>query len=503
MTNKYSETSPLAILEQNGVPSDLPKLVPGSNAAPKATAKRKPAPPLDTDRAGTDYVEYKLTDIANAKRLVERHSSQIRYVHASEKWHIWDNARWRADTNDTLSRLAADTCEAIWQSEVGKTKDYQDKIKLLRHAKISATEQRIRAMISLAQSDLRVIMRQQDMDADPWLLGLPNGTLDLRTGAFRPARQEDKISKIAGPKYDAPATCPLWLSVLDRIFAGDENLIGFLQRAVGYSLTGRTSEQVLFFLHGQGANGKSLILGVIKALMGEYGTNADFESFLIHRSDGPRTDLARLQGARFVSAIETGEGRNLAEGIVKQLTGEDTLTARFLYKPEFEYIPSFKLWFSSNHKPVIKGTEQAMWRRIHLVPFSVSIPENERDPKLRDKLLLELPGILNWAVAGSLAWQTQGLQTPAEVRKATEDYRTESDILGAFFSDCCEMGAMYSVPATLLFATFKEWAATTGEHPMSQTAFGRRLSERGIETEKRGPKGVRHRVGVRLNDGRS
>jgi len=258
------------------------------------------------------------------------------------------------------------------------------------------------------------------------------------------------------------------------------DVIGFIQRAVGYALTGCTSEQVLFFLYGLGANGKTTLIEVLRALLGDYAMQASFATFAERRGDGPRNDVARLAGARLVAASEAGEGTRFDEGLIKQLTGSDAVTARFLYGEDFEFHPAFKLVLAANHKPAIRGTDRAIWRRIHLVPFTVTIPEGERDPQLLGKLTAELPGILRWALDGCLAWQRDGLGAPVAVRSATLRYREEMDTIGAFLDEACRLHASGRVRAGALYPRYQAWCERVGERALSQRKLGERLAERGL-----------------------
>jgi putative DNA primase/helicase len=263
--------------------------------------------------------------------------------------------------------------------------------------------------------------------------------------------------------------------------AGRRELIHFLQKAIGYSLTGNTQEQCFFILYGTGANGKSTLLDTLLALLGSYAKQAAPDVLLSKSIDRHPTELADLMGARLVTAIETGEGRRLAENLVKQMTGGDRIKARFMRQDFFEFSPTFKLFLATNHKPQIRGTDYAIWRRIRLIPFTVTIPEEERDPTLPEKLRVELPGILAWAVRGCLAWQHEGLKPPAEVAHATEAYRTEMDVLAAFLADCCVVHRNARVKASELYHIYTQWCEDNGEHVENQRSFGMRLSERGFE----------------------
>jgi putative DNA primase/helicase len=248
-------------------------------------------------------------------------------------------------------------------------------------------------------------------------------------------------------------------------------------------------------LHGSGSNGKSTFLEVLQALLGDYGVQADFATFVEKKGDGPRNDVARLAGARMVRSSEIGEGKRLNESLVKSLTGQDTIAARYLYSEAFEFKPTFKLWLAANHKPVIRGTDHAIWRRVRLIPFTVTIRDDEKDETLKDRLLTELPGILQWAVAGCQQWLESGLRPPDVVMAATQAYQSESDILGAFLDECCELGTGLEVAAGDLYAAYRKWAKDNGEFELSQTAFGRRIEERGFDVRKNG---IKYRRGLRL-----
>src|SRR3990167_1056257 len=345
---------------------------------------------------------YNLTDLGNAERLATRNSDYLKYVPAWG-WLSWNGARW-AREEGAAWRLAKDTVRSIY-AEAERGADEKERAAIATWAMRSESRDKISSMLTLAINETEIDTLPEVFDADPWLLNCTNGALDLRTCDPHPHNPADMITRIAGTLYDPDATCPLWLEYLDRIFAGNAALIGYLRRAVGYSLTRETGEQCLFFCYGTGANGKSTFLETIRALLGDYAQTAEFTTFLAKQSENVRNDIARMAGTRFIAAIEAGEGKRLAETLVKQLTGGDTVTARYLYQDYFEYRPAFKMWLAANHKPTIRGTDNAIWRRIRLVPFTVTIPEAERDSKLSSKLRGELPGILAWAIRGCLEWQ--------------------------------------------------------------------------------------------------
>ena len=437
------------------------------------------------------------TDLGNAERLVARHGQTIRFVHGIG-WHIWDRRRWAPDDTAEIERLAKDTIRSIYGEAALQEEDKERKA-LTAHARASESNGRLKAMIERTRAEASVSLRLADLDADPWALTVQNGIVNLKTGVLGSHDPTAYSTKLAPVRYDSAAQCLRWLAFLDRVFAGDAELIAFVQRAIGYSITGATSEQVLFLLHGTGHNGKTTMLEVLRALLGDYAVHAAFETFLLHRQ-GPREDIARLDRARLVTSAEAGEGHRLDETLVKSITGGDIVVARFLFRGSFEFRPQFKLWLASNHLPEIRGTDEAIWRRIRLIPFKVGIPPADRDPELTDKLRGELPGILRWAIDGARQWQTGGLGVPDGVRVATEDYRRDSDVLGTFLDDCCEISAGTQVLATLLYETYAQWCERTGERPGTQSWFGRRLQERGFEVVKggRATQGKKVRIGLRL-----
>ncbi len=435
-----------------------------------------------------------LTDVGNAERFAAHVGRDLRYVHLSDTWFIWTGRRWQKDDTGAALRHALATIRAT-AHQADALDEEKERTRLFRHALKSEAASRIHSMLRLATSLLPVTPDQ--LDRNLWLLNCTNGTLDLRTGELRPHDRDDLLTRLAPVAYDPEAPCPRWEGFLQQVMDGNEALIGFLQRAVGYSLSGSTAEQVLFLLHGVGANGKSTFIETIRAVLGDYATQADFTTFLRQQGEGIRNDVARLVGARFVSAVEAEGGRPLAEAMVKQLTGGDTVTARFLFKEFFEFTPVFKLWLAANSRPTVSGTDNGIWRRIRLVPFTVTIPPEERDRDLVRKLAEELPGVLAWAVRGCLRWQAEGLGVPPEVEAATEAYRDEMDVLGGFLTDCCVLREGIQVTSAELYAAYLTWCEVNGERPVTRRKMGLRLSERGFE-RKRGTAGVHCWRGVGL-----
>jgi putative DNA primase/helicase len=329
------------------------------------------------------------------------------------------------------------------------------------------------------------------------LLGTGNGVVELRTGSFRQGRREDYITKTTGCPYDAGARCERFELFLDEIFEGDQELIEFLKNSIGYSLTGIVSEQGFFFLYGCGANGKSRLTETILALLGGYAVTTAPEVIAITNHDTPMHHLAELHGARFVTLPETEEGHRLAESRVKSLTGGDEITACRKYEHPFRFQPQLKLWIHGNHKPEIRGTDGGIWRRVRLIPFNAVFPPDTRDVALQEKLLAELSGVLNLAIAACLKWQRNGLQIPTRVRNATDDYRTEQDVLAEFLEDITKIVEGERVAKSTLYASYERWAKNQGvKNPWSNKAIAKNLRERGIKEEKYN--GTRYWSGLRL-----
>lgn len=430
--------------------------------------------------------EFHASDLGNGQRFARLYGDRIKYVPATDTWYGWDrpSGRWVKDEGSRRYRYAENVIGSI-HIEALMTQDEDLRRRLRQHAWRSAGGPRIREMLRIAANDGDIQTRPDIFDADPTLLAVKNGVLDLRTGTLRRARQGDYLTRMAPVEYDPQAACPIFRRFLNRIFEDNAPLIGFVQRALGYSLTGDTRERCFFLLHGAGRNGKTTLLEVFRAVMGTYAMRARAATLLTKRhEDGAAAsgDVHRLQGARFVTASEIEEGRRFGEGLIKDITGNGTITARPLYGREHDFVPQFKFWIDTNHRPVIKGTDNAMWDRVRLIPFNVRITDAELNPTLVPYLVREeLPGILAWAVEGCLGWQRErGLGAPVEVVAATQSYRDESDILSAFLTDKCIVGPQEQIPSTVLYNVYRGWANENGERPLTQTALAARLKARGF-----------------------
>ena len=353
-------------------------------------------------------------------------------------------------------------------------------------------------MIHLVRSEPGILAPMDAFDSDPWLLNVPNGTLDLRAGTLRPHRRGDHLTKLVPIAFDDSADCPLWIEFLNRVTGQNEELRAYLRRLAGYLLTGTTSEQTFHFLYGEGANGKSVFCEIIALLLGEYAMIAQPQMIMARRHSGVPNDIARLKGMRAVLMNETSQDSRFDEARLKDLTGTDSLTGRFLNREFFDFTPTHKLLLRGNHKPTIVGTDKGIWRRLHLVPFTVSIPEPEQDRGLLEKLRVELPGILRWAVVGCLEWQREGLAPPPLITQAVDEYRQESDTLGRFIDERCDCRPNALVQTSVLFGQYRDYCQQLGEPSLSQKDLAGEMERRGYR-RRRTTGGARIFEGVVLN----
>lgn len=440
-----------------------------------------------------------LTDLGNAMKLVARHGADLRYCQARSAWLVWDGCRWAWDECGEVERRARETVLSWYEDAKDLSKE--DRKKLVGHALKCESAARLRAMVDLARYEPSIPVTMAELDRDPWMLNVENGTLDLRTGELRPHHHDDLITRLVPASYDSLAECPVWLTFLDRIMDGSAEKITFLQRAIGYSLTGSTKERLFFLLHGGGKNGKTKFLQTISKLLNDYGSRIDTDSLMEAKNRGIPNDIARLKGARFVFASEGEEGKRLAEAKVKELSGGDTITARFMRGEWFDFDPEFKLWLGTNHRPNVRGNDKAIWDRIKLIPFTVRIPDEEQDKDLLEKLVAELPGVLAWAVEGCLDWQREGLTEPDDVRFANAQYRSEEDVIGNFLDDKCEIGNDLQVTKKAMYAAYKTWCEDNGERTVSQKKFSGLLKDHATVDEARmGRDMTHHWIGISLRE---
>jgi putative DNA primase/helicase len=463
---------------------------------PKKPTKVIPLYDHESDDSVKEKPQFKNTDLGNAQRLVYHFGDDLRYCYHFGSWYIWDGKRWNRDETGEIDRRAKQTVRNIYQEALEADDDRR--AALAKHAVASEARNKISNMIALSQSEEGIPVTPTQLDGDNWLLNCANGVVDLKTGKLLNHKRDYMMTNMIPTAYDPTAECPNWLKFLNRIMQDEQGrvrteLVDFLQKAVGYALTGSIKEQVMFFLYGSGKNGKSTFINTIKDLLGDYAKQSGTETFMMkQQQSAANNDIARLKGARLVSAVESEEGKRLAESLIKQLTGGEPITARFLHQEHFEFLPTFKIFFITNHKPQIRGTDPAIWRRIRLIPFTVTITAEEDDKTLPEKLRNEMPGILRWMVEGCLRWQEEGLGTPEEVTNATQGYREEMDTLSQFIDEHCVIEPTARVPSKDLYKEYQQWCEDNGEYVLAKNKFITRLKDR-LESS----------MGVRIEDYRT
>lgn len=444
-----------------------------------------------------------LNDFGNAQRLIARFGDNLLHVE-NNGWFAWDDSRWNRERgHDQALKRGHQTALAIWaewralKDKPGRG-DIDDQLKrLARHAVLSGNTGSINAMLAAAAPYLSKSI--DDLDADPLLVAAPNGTIELGLHCeFRAARRTDLLSRRLGVGFDTKKTCPRFAAFLERIMP-DEEMRDFLQRIFGYCLSGSTREQVIFLFYGTGSNGKSTLMNVVREIMGDYAMVSPISTFLVKREGGSGAeaspDVARLPGARLVTAAEPPEGARLDEGKIKEMTGGEPLVARHLNQGFFTFRPVFKAIILTNHQPIIRGVDHGIWRRIRMVPFTVEIPAEEIDRDLEAKLLDEAPAILQWMLSGFEDYRERGLDPPAAAIAAVDEYRADQDPVGEFIKACCVLtgdkqdpatGELYEIEAKRVLEAYKNWCESAGLEPLSGRVFGTKMTARGIARRKSG-----------------
>ena len=515
-----------SILEHDG---DVRSAVRAAAAALGVELKRKPSEPgarpsaepgaanIQADPLVLPTVS-RCTHLANSYRIRHYYKGRLWYA-LGLGWVMWTGKFWRSDPTsegsiatgfvDNLSRLIARESAALSRSaseesdEDRRTALMEQAESLLKWAVQSENERTIAAGLKLTKHAL--LIEYGALNADPWLFNVQNGTVDLRTGMLRPHDPDNLITFISPVTYNSVATCPNWERFLLEVFAGDAEMVAFIQRAVGWSLTGVVKERALFFLYGHaGKNGKTTMVEAIMKLVGNYGESCygygrkvGAETFMKSRNmEDNQRKAATLAGPRFICTSEVDEEHRLNEQLIKDITGGDTIEGRRLYQEAFTFKPQFKPWMYGNHKPEIRGTDDAIWSRVRLVPFEVSFKGRE-DLELGEKLEAELSGILNWAIQGCLDWQRHGLNPPEKVQAATREYREEMDVFGPFIRECCVIHREAEVRANNLWSAYKAWCADNSQREQNQTKFGKYLTAKGFTVER--SNGIK-RMGIGLLD---
>jgi len=436
------------------------------------------------------------TDSTNAMRLVKEHGRDIRYNAAWKKWVVWNGKYWEMDEGGVLIHEKGLEMVRNIYDELKKTADYRERMDIEKAAMMSESVRRRKAFVEAATWVSALRVKTDELDPNPWLLNVKNGTVDIKKGEFREHRQEDMITKIANVNYDPNADCPIWKKFVREIMDYKADIIKFVQTAAGWSLSGDISEQTMFILYGTGANGKSTFLNTIMYILGDYATATPTETFMKKTGDNFSNDVARLRSTRFVTTTEVEQGRRLSEPLIKKITGNDEMTARFLYGEFFNFKPTFKIFMATNHKPVIKGTDHGIWRRIKLIPFTERIPEEKQDKHLELKLREEASGILNWLLEGTAKWKREGLKAPKAVLLATDEYRGEMDVIGNFLKERCIQQKELSIRIRELYKAYTDWCDENNEHAVSERFLSMRLKEMGFEQTRTAE--ARYWVGIGL-----
>lgn len=425
-----------------------------------------------------DLLGPNLTDAGNAIRFARRHGANVRYCHPWEKWLVWDGCRWKQDNDGRPQSLAKEVCRALQKLVAAKMRETEDEKEKERLSDIksfalkSEASARLSAMYGVAQDEPGIPIYPDSLNTHPMLLCCPNGTVDLQTGEIREHNRADYLTQFCPTPYDPKAKCPTWLKTLADIFPagdaaevpGDQEMIGFLQRLLGYCLTGLTKEQVLPIWWGDGGNGKGTVINAITSVMGEdYSRRLPSSVLMASKGERHPTELATLFGRRFVVASETESGGRLKEALVKELTGSDKISCRRMKEDFWEFWPTHKIILVTNKRPRIIGRERGIWRRILLVPFAKSFGDGEVDKNREDKLRKETKGILAWMIAGCLEWQKKGFSEPASVREATSEYKESEDLISTWIAERCDVIATGKEKAMDLYSDYKAWMERGGQ----------------------------------------
>ena len=438
---------------------------------------------LSRDLRANKFVtgEMQFTDVTNCDYFLKAYGDIIRYCITWNKFLFWNGTNWDIDTRGRVAERCKIFVHKMYRGMRYIT-DRQLEAAFEKHLIKSESFRRIQALEGLLKISEEIKVEDFELDTNNYYFNVDKYTLNLKTMRVMEPNQKHLITKKSNFIFEKGVDCPTWNLFLMQIFNKDLQLIRFIQKAMGYALSGDVSEQCLFILWGTGANGKSTFLNVMLELFGDYATSTGIETFMKKNSE-QSNDLARLKGLRLVTTSEIEQGRQISESLIKVVTGEDALTARFLYGEYFSFKPTFKIFMATNHKPKIRGADNGIWRRIKMIPFTVTIPPEQRDKNLTAKLIAENSGILNWLLKGYAMWKKEGLEEPDAVREANEEYRMDMDSVGTFVSDCLELDASlkWRLPTNMLYQTYVKWCSRNNERVMSQKWLGMRMSEKGFK----------------------
>jgi len=423
-----------------------------------------------------------LTDVGNCERLIKEHGEKIRFNYDRNLWLIYNGKYWEWDTNGTIIKLAKSSVRHIYH-EAAEELDEKHQINLAKHAKASQANTRIKGMVELAKADLS--LQITDLNKDVYLLNVNNGTINLKTGELQPHNPDDLISCFIPLDYDPASVCPKWITFLNRIFDNNQILITYIQKSLGYSITGCQDEQAFWFNHGPGSNGKTTLIGAVTDILSDYAVEIDPMAFVLDKNSrsGPNESLASLYNKRFAPATEVKTTMSLDVALVKRMTGGEMIRCERKFEHGYNFKPTHKLWLSGNHEPRITDTTNSIWNRLKYIPFNVSIPTEERVKGLRSQLVQEEgAAILSWMVAGCLLWQKEGLGEPTEVIDAIQGYRDDQDILHDFLLECCILNKAEKIGVSELYKSYVNWSKENDTTPLGKKNFGNRLIEKGLKT---------------------
>lgn len=439
---------------------------------------------LSRDLKSNKFVkgEMQFTDVTNCTYFLKAYSEKIRFCVTWNKFLIWNGTFWQTDTRSGVESLCIKFVHKMYRglrviNDLQMQKDFE------KHLIKSESFRRIQALVGLLKISEEIIVEDNELDTDEYLFNVQGIMLNLKNGKGMNPDPKYLITKKSNFIYDREAKCLTWDIFLMQIFNKDFELIHFVQKAMGYAMSGDVSEQCLFILWGTGANGKSTFLNVLQHLFGDYACSTGTETFM-KKTTEHSNDLARLKGARLVTTSEAKQGKPISESLIKQITGEDMLVARFLYGEYFTFKPTFKIFMATNHKPKIKGADNGIWRRIKMIPFTVTIPPEQRDKNLTKKLTAENSGILNWLIQGYAMWTKEGLKNePDAVKEANEEYRFDMDSVGTFVSECFEIDASmrWKLGNKILYDTYLKWCNKNNERPLSHKGLSMRMQEKGFK----------------------
>ncbi|MBC2966009.1 putative DNA primase/helicase [Staphylococcus epidermidis] len=458
---------------------------------------------FDNQEETKEYPIRSYDDTGNADRFIDRYGNLYKYSYIANKFYIYDGMKWKVDDKGSIRKLIDEMIESIKNEKVLHSEDVTEEeareVFQKYYKKTRGTQAKKNIMNELMH---RRPATPDEFDKDDMLLNVANGYIDLTSRELYKHDINKMFSQITNTDYTEKMQPAVWLDFLNDIFAGDKAVIRYIQKALGYSLTGSTREQIMFILFGKGRNGKSIFVEVISEILGDYSNNMQAKSLMVKKNDNINTDIARLSKARFVTSSEPNEGFRFDEGLIKQLTGGDKVTARFLYAEEFEYTPKFKIWVSTNHKPIIRGTDDGIWRRLVLIPFDVQIPEEKVDKDLKYKLLREAPAILNWMAEGAYMWMQEGLAMPEKLKEAVQKYRNEMDTLGQFIEDCCKVDKNSSEKVSNLHQAYKTWSNDnlTSTKVLGMKSFSQKMEERFVKESRRD---ANYFIGIEIDNKKS